>query len=163
MTVKNISFLLGLVALLSVLLLQSCNDDSATVDGDLEPYFERVAQDAQKRGVVLDNDVEAIDGYINNIVRGGADILGACRAPDEGFPRRSIFVDRPFWNDATDLEREFVVYHELGHCFLDRPHLDTQDSLGRCTSIMAAGNAGCIGLEIYSADRREELLDELFR
>lgn len=162
MKIKNL--IRAIVAVVGVsIIVVSCSNDTVRVDNELEPYFQRFAQDAAARGVVFDNDIEGIDGYINNIVASGSDILGACRQPDEGFPRRSIFVDKPFWEDASDLQREFVVYHELGHCFLGRPHFDEQDSLGRCSSIMAAGNAGCLGLDIYSLDRRENMLDELFR
>jgi len=154
----------NLLILLSLFFLSACSSDDAIVDSKLEPYFESFAAEAAARGVIFDNEVEAIDGYLQNIIgSSGGDLLGACRAADNLSPRRSIFIDEPFWNDTTDLAREFVVFHELGHCFLDRSHINGTDSLGNCISIMAAGNASCNGLAIYTADRREALLDELFR
>ena len=35
---------------------------------------------------------------------------------------RSIFIDRGSWNHSSEIFREFHIFHELGHCDLNRNH-----------------------------------------
>ena len=58
------------------------------------------------------------------------------------------------------MEKEFIIYHELGHCFLDRDHLDEANADGSCVSIMHS-NPGVCFFELKS-ENREDYLDELF-
>ena len=37
---------------------------------------------------------------------------------------REIKVDKFYWENANELEREQLIMHELGHCELDRGHRD---------------------------------------
>lgn len=149
-----------------VLLFPGCDSSyEVQLDERLEVYYERFAEEAKKRGIVFDNEKEQIEGYIERINRTSAtDLLGYCQPPQERVTLHSIHVSEQFWETATDLQKEYLVFHELGHCFLKRSHVDPVgvDSLGNCTSIMAAGNASCISIQGYSPDRRQFLLDELF-
>jgi len=148
---------ISVLSLLVIFLFTSC-DQGVTVDSQLEPYYESFRVEAELRGIVFDNEIENIDGYLQNIYENG--VLGLCNhdATKEGYP--AIFVDKPYWDEATDMEREFVVYHELGHCFLKRGHLDDTDSTGACISIMQSGIGGCNS--VYNSSTRSILLDELF-
>jgi len=48
----------------------------------------------------------------------------------------------------------------LGHCVLNREHLDDADNQGNCVSIMTSGTGSChIN---YTIATRKNLLDELF-
>jgi len=149
-----------------IIILSACSDGGdLEIDDRLVPYYERFTSEAALRGVTFDPQDAQIEGYIDqldNLV--GGDILGFCQQPRPRFPLSSIYIDESFWAGATDLQREYVVFHELGHCFLNRDHPqpDPVDSLGNCSSIMAAGDANCNGLESYNEDRRPLLLDELF-
>jgi len=69
-------------------------------------------------------------------------------------------IDATYWANATALEREFVIFHELGHCFLDRTHIDTKDVQGDCESMMHSGISGCQFR--YTLASRVAYLDELF-
>ncbi len=56
--------------------------------------------------------------------------------------------------------REFVVFHELGHCDLGRDHRDEAFDNGVCVSIMRSGLGDC--RDYYHPRTREGYLDELF-
>lgn len=49
---------------------------------------------------------------------------------------RTVTLDTEWWLDATPEGREALVFHELGHCVLDRMHDDTVDDMGRPVSVM---------------------------
>jgi len=65
-----------------------------------------------------------------------------------------------FWETASFAEKEYVVFHELGHCALNRRHLDTKNADGTCLSMMQSGNGSC--KMNYNAQNRSKYLDELF-
>jgi hypothetical protein len=143
-----------------IILFESCEKDSiysndVYIDSNLEVYFELFANEGLSRGVNIDYSVQRIEGYIENIT---GNIAGECHH-DSAFPSK-IIVDRQYWNRATTTEREFLVFHELGHCYLNREHLDTQNADGSCASIMHSGLTNCINA--YSPSTRERYLDELF-
>lgn len=146
--------------LLVILLANSCAHkvDGVRMDEELEPYFIIFEEEAAKRGVIFDNEVEQIEGYLQNIVDNG--VIGACRRNDGEGVNRSVFFDKPYWVTATNLEKEYVVFHELGHCFLGLDHDDRENEKGECISIMASGTGSC--RDNYNTLTREELLDELF-
>jgi len=33
---------------------------------------------------------------------------------------KEVFLSEPFWEISTDLQREMLVFHELGHCVLNQ-------------------------------------------
>lgn len=49
---------------------------------------------------------------------------------------REVYLSRQFWQNATDIEKEMLVFHELGHCVLLRGHRDDNDSWGHPNSVM---------------------------
>ena len=146
--------------LLLVLILLSCNKDEELeygfVDGRLSPYFERFEQEASIRGVVTDLSPESIEAFIQNIFPGT--VAGQCQRNDNR--PSQIIIDETIWNESSDTEKEFLIFHELGHCILGRPHLDSAHTDGRCTSIMHSVSGVC--RNEYES-RRSEYLDELFQ
>lgn len=36
----------------------------------------------------------------------------------------NIEIDPVFWEEANDTEREVLIFHELGHCVLNRDHVE---------------------------------------
>ena len=126
------------------------------VDAELREYFQRFEDEAAARGLSVDLTATGITGSILEIDE--RHVLGQCSYP-RAQPNR-VTVDRTFWLRGSDLFREFVVFHELGHCFLFRPHLESQLSNGACTSIMRSGNGTC--LDNYSSRTRQFYINELF-
>jgi len=126
------------------------------VDPQLKTYFQRFEEEAAARGLQIDLSQAGITGQILEIEE--ERVLGRCSFP-RAQPNR-VTVDQSFWNRGSDLFREFVVFHELGHCFLFRSHLEDRLSNGACASIMRSGNGSC--LDNYSRRTRNFYIDELF-
>lgn len=141
-------------------IVSSCTKkvDGVPIDEELIPYYESFKAEAALRGVVFDNSVAQIEGYIQNIPDSG--VLGACKRNAENEDNPQIFLDKPYWRSATNLEREYVMFHELGHCFLNLSHDNAQDDKGDCLSIMASGIGNC--QKNYNPFNRDSLITELF-
>ena len=146
--------------LLIGLFTSSCTKkvDGVIINEELIPYYESFKEEAALRGVVFDNSIARIEGYLQNIPDVG--VLGACKRNAENGDNPQIFLDKPTWRNSTDLEREYVMFHELGHCFLLLGHDDTKDGKGDCTSMMASGIGDC--KPNYNQFNRDSLITELF-
>lgn len=138
----------------------SCTDkiDGVVFDDKLAPFLLVFEEEAAKRGVVFDNSIEMIEGRMQNIPQTG--VVGACKRNEGEEDNPQIFFDNNYWDTATQLEREYVFFHEMGHCFLHLDHDDSADDKGDCISIMASGIGGC--RDNYNATTRDSLLNELF-
>ncbi|MEM6722957.1 MAG: putative metallopeptidase [Bacteroidota bacterium] len=136
--------------------LSSCNqeEDTLFIDGELEVYYALFQEEAAKRGITVDYDNAQIEGYIGDIDI--EDASGACQQGEPSF----ILVDQEWWNNASEMEREFLIFHELGHCFLLREHLDDQHTDGSCVSMMHSSSSICDNK--YNTETRQAYLDELF-
>lgn len=42
---------------------------------------------------------------------------------------RDIIIDRGWWDKFLDLDKEELLFHELGHCVFNLPHNDTEMSI----------------------------------
>lgn len=64
---------------------------------------------------------------IDRLVIEFEDMLGKkewafCECDGQGAPH--IFISQAHWNNLTELGRENLIFHELGHCILNRDHVD---------------------------------------
>jgi len=145
------------IIVLSVSILNSCSkEDTVETDDELIPYFELFADEASTRGFAVDYEGARIEGLIQDIPDNS--IQGQC-FHNEKKPNK-VIIDIDYWENADKLEKEFIIFHELGHCFLKREHLDDAHPDGSCVSIMHS-NPGVCNFNLKS-DNREEYLDELF-
>ena len=126
------------------------------VDEALWPYFQRFEAEAAARGLTVDLADAYITGHISDIPTN--QVIGQCSYSTND-PHR-VTIDKPFWDQASDLAREFVVFHELGHCYLARVHDESMDARGICLSIMRSGTGAC--RDLYNAGTRGGLIQELF-
>lgn len=55
----------------------------------------------------------------------GRDILGQCQP---GTFRNVITINENFLNTASNEYLETILAHEMGHCFLNKPHKDDHDN-----------------------------------
>ncbi len=98
----------------------------------------------------------------------GADVCGQCLL-DAGQPPR-IVLNADCWKRASALERECLVFHELGHCLLSRSHRTERFSNNAYVSLMNPDNIGVyapcdypIGDDVCDKrPRRSYYIDELF-
>ena len=154
-----------ILSVMSICLLSSCIEETIfspvveplpNFQEALRVHVENYIFEAEKRGVDVSNRIKEIEGVINEI--SDENIAGTCtwhsHSPNE------IVIDQSFWNSASAIYREFVVFHELGHCVQDRGHREDQFTNGNCISIMASGVGDC--KTAYSSATRVKYLDELF-
>ncbi len=140
-------------------ILISCNKDEfeyGYLDDRLSPYFTMFELEAQQRGYSPNLSPDVIEAFIQNVYPNS--VAGQCQRNDNR--PSQIIIDEGVWNSSTDLEKEFLIFHELGHCILGRSHLDSAHPDGRCISIMHSVAGVC--RNEYET-RRSEYLDELFR
>ncbi len=150
--------IISFLSLLVFATLPSCGEeDIIETDAELQPYFDIFTKEASIRGITVDYEAARIEGLLQNIPN--ANIQGQCFR-NESKPRK-VIIDVNYWSNATELEKQFIIFHELGHCFLDRDHLDTTEPTGICTSIMHS-NPGACPFEFTNLTR-DNYLDELFQ
>ena len=131
--------------------------DVVEVDSRLQVYFDRFAAEGAARGVTVDYNLIKIAGKIEN-VPGGSRVAGQCQT--NSTKPNTVIIDLNFWDGSVDITREFVIFHELGHCYLDRDHLDDANDDGTCVSIMHSGIGDCTNR--FTSVTRSDYLDELF-
>lgn len=148
----------ALLLILSSAIFSQCNDAyvfEEDVEEEMIDYFKSFAVEGEERGRVIDWDLERI---ATNLIDINEDAVGRCLTYEDG--SKVINIDRVFWNNSTDLEKEFLIYHELGHCLLERSHTNVKNQRGVCQSIMNSGENLCT--INYNQNTRNRYLDELF-
>jgi len=172
--INQFSIRKSICTILTLLVISACSEDReifeqaeeqeipeepigyANVDEALWIYFERFEEEAASRGVTIDIRSESITGKISEIH--DEHVAGTCnynyRTPNK------VTVDLGFWSRSGDRYREFVVFHELGHCVLYREHKENANAYNICESIMRSGTGNC--LDNYNQATRGAYLDELF-
>jgi hypothetical protein len=155
---KNHSIKFSLVSIALVVLVSCGKDESIEyfIDAPLRIYFDRFVDEAALRNVTIDYEALKISGDIRVIA--ASLVIGQCLHSEK--EPNTVIIDKLYWDNSNEMEREFLVFHELGHCALNRSHLDNADTHGDCISIMTSGNGVC--RIRYTAATRETLLDELF-
>jgi len=128
----------------------------SNIDSALQLYFKNFEDEAKLRGIEMDLSDYDLTGKIAEIHENN--VAGVCHYSSNQ-PNR-ITIDQGFWNNASSLLREMVVFHELGHCVLARGHREVSNQNGHCLSIMRSGTGSCITL--YNTQNRKFYLDELF-
>ncbi len=151
------------ILLLVIILLTACeNMHEYRVDSEFSEYIHRFEIQASKYGRNIDIEKE---GLIMTFANLDDDIAGICYYEK---PIR-IKIDSNFWNRtkyyaSTDLMRENLIFHELGHGFLKRSHTNDFLENGEWKSIMCGGtkiNGHSWNLN-YNGVRRDYYISELF-
>lgn len=81
------------------------------VDPQFRPYYDKFNKD-------YNVNVYHISIFFEDIKN--STTAGICTKYANG--RREITIDRDLWNTFDVYKREVLVYHELGHCYFNRPH-----------------------------------------
>ena len=127
------------------------------VDEALWPHFRAFEEAASDRGISIDLAATTIRGTIEEIAEDN--IAGTCSYGGRQV-HRDVVIDQSFWRRANNLYREYIVFHELGHCYLFRDHYEACLANRTYASLMRSGNGDC--RDNYNASTRSFYLDELF-
>ncbi len=147
-------FIVSIAIILSI----SCTKENggSKIDEGLRPYYDSFLFEAESRNITLPDSVLNINLIFTDI--NNSNVLGQCNhnpdSPDV------VQIDRFYWRTFDEPTREFVVFHELGHCILDRGHKDSVDSNGNCISLMHS-SVGICKFE-FTGENRKKYIDELF-
>jgi len=123
---------------------------------EMRSYFVEFEKEANRRGLNFEAELNLLNTSFADIPQSG--VAGQCRWHSS--QPNLVTIDTPFWNNANESLREWVMFHELGHCILDRDHSEAENQNGICLSIMASGTGSC--QSEYNANNKEFYLDELF-
>lgn len=138
-----------------------------SIDPVINPYYQTFLKAAAERSVTL--DPVRIDNLIikfgvtsdRQSISPGYAVVGFC-APTTSETGLSYIVtlDQQQWLKSSDLDRQFLLFHELGHCVLNRNHKSDLEQIGRPSSIMYPTLFSTTGMNssIYF-----KYLEELFR
>lgn len=119
-------------------------------------YFQSFEEEAKARGLIIDLNSLNISAEIIEINDEG--VAGSCSFGT--YHPNHIVIDKTFWNQSSNLLKEMVVFHELGHCSLFRGHKEGSYIDGTCLSLMRSGLGDC--KDNYKVSTREKYLNELF-
>jgi hypothetical protein len=137
--------------------LSGCKKENFNVPDEFLVYIHTFENEARLRGKTLDIEKQGLKVEFADL--SGQKIAGLTTYEN---PVR-IQIDRVYWNENTDIYREFVMFHELGHGILGI-HDHRNDTLpnGEWKSIMRGPPANSQDHNIDYAKHRDYYLDELF-
>ncbi len=99
---------------------------------EFHPFIERFAQYAQEYG--RQTDAQSIPIRLGTT--SAENVAGTCWQRSDGVKR--ITINREWWSANTNIDtREAVIFHELGHCSLNRGHDNFKEN-GIQQSLMAS-------------------------
>lgn len=90
------------------------------VDSDLKPYLNKFLEEAKLKGKTFDTT-----NLIMKFGKATLETCGECMIANKGKGQRTIIIDtteRLCWKGSVSQNRESLVFHELGHCLLNRSH-----------------------------------------
>lgn len=161
---KKIGFLLLIISCL----FSACrrNKDIGATSGvyDVDPEFESYVQDfiaeGAKRGQTIDFSDSGLLVELSDGVVGGAS--GFCYVGEH-----HVVIDKSEWFSLSEDVRGFLLFHELGHCELDRGHRNEKFSNSLWKSIMRGSPPSLEVIETfipipYYGFRKDYYIDELF-
>lgn len=144
--------------LMLVLLLLQCRGRAtvtADIDPRLRPMLDSFLLEASARNVELK---PAADDLVIQFGRIAGKKGGSCK-PD-GIPK-IITIDSMKWKFIDDAEKESLVFHELAHCLLLRPHNNETLKFGECKSLLREILSNC-HINWSNKKWRSYYLDQLF-
>jgi hypothetical protein len=153
---KNKYYLLFLISVL-IFTFSGCkqNNDPAPIpteiQDDFKIYVDRFITEGALRGIKVD-----LSGYK---VSYGDTLKYFC---GYGFyDKKQVIIRLDCWKNITDLDKEILMFHELGHAYLGRLHNNNLLDNGDYKTMMFNGNQ--FGLYSgYTPEKRKYYLDELF-
>ncbi|TAE60242.1 MAG: hypothetical protein EAZ89_01710, partial [Bacteroidetes bacterium] len=153
---------LSTLLLASLFLLQACKDDEPVkvydVPSIIQPYIDLFEQEAAARGQTLNIDNLKVE--FETDLQGG-DAAGLCTFASPNTPTPHIRLDTTSYNwQNNEYHREILIFHELGHCILNRLHKDDVLPNGNYASIMRSTGEQLYGGSL-NAFKRDYYLDEL--
>lgn len=140
--------------------LAGCSDDESpapmVIDSQVQDLVDLFVEEAEERNVELDLTGLTIE-FKDEVEVGGDPFCGYAFSTSPG---ALIQMSQSCWDGFDEYEKEVLMFHELGHALLFRPHDDRTFENGSHMSTMHSGALREYGQ--WTLDRREYYLNELF-
>jgi len=117
---------------------------------EFKTLTDRFSTEANLHGVV----VGVFDIFIQFGVLEKQYVIGTCYKGGGIVP--TIVIEEDYWDNSTDLIREQLLFHELGHCVLDLDHNNTLNN-GVPISLMHESVINEYWYKLYHDDYLNEL------
>ena len=153
--------------MVSVGLITSCTEDVSgpTIDTyyvhpELGEYLDRFLEEAASRGVAVDTsgiNLDIVDEPLNAL--DGSAACGLAHVYGQSFP--NVRISRICWDLFSPEHKETLMFHELGHALLDRPHFDADLPVGSPVSMMNSSSSRVYNT--FTLFKRDYYVDELFQ
>ncbi|MCP4123887.1 MAG: hypothetical protein GY751_19230 [Bacteroidetes bacterium] len=142
------------------MLFFSCEKDPIySVPDRIQPYIDLFIAEAAIRGVDLEIE-DLVVLFEEDLEVDDVQAAGLCTRSRKDPP--TIKLDTTTVNWSSNLSsREQLVFHELGHCVLNRSHLDAKMANGNYRSSMRPSGEQIYG-PVLSQFKRDHYLGELF-
>ncbi len=127
------------------------------IDPEFRPFYKTFIQEANLRGVELDTSNLSIN------FGDALPVAGNCNLTNI-----HVKINRNFWEGSSNCFKEFLIFHELGHCLLKRLHTSAFSGGYKRSIMYAKPNEDPLGLHenLLSASMdlpfRKFYVDELF-
>lgn len=152
------SYSFRLIATMGILLITFCTcerEKIQVIPSEVEGYVDSFFQDANRFGHEL--KIEHFDLIFTFTSIEEDYVSGRCN-----IKKGQIEIDSNRWNSMSNKSKEWLIYHELGHCILEREHFNEEFANGECKSIMKGGvDVGC-STNFISNSWKEYYKSELF-
>lgn len=105
--------------LVTLLVLSGCGKGlvpPAADHGAFEGYFQAFESASREFGRATEGDSAVSIGF----GKPSGELAGACNV---SWGQRSIVIDPEQWMQLTKSDRKTLIFHELGHCLLNRSHV----------------------------------------
>jgi hypothetical protein len=126
------------------------------VDSALTPYLDRFKHEAKIRGKSIDSStLTLVFGETKTKLEPST--VGTCLTGTVLGLFPVVTIDTSHWTTIQEYEKEELIFHELGHCLLERDHCSVKAN-GLSVSIMEPDDSDLVAY----LTNRDSMIDELF-
>lgn len=139
---KCFALILALMSLYSCGPLAPKEKKSVKIAAEAKAY---VSAFEEKRGKKIDNlEVTFVSNLQGNVLaycgRGEKTVIKIPQ--NDHYDIRQVVISKEWWDKMPEADKEVLIFHELGHCVLDRGHTDSRLASGRPASVMNTYHIG---------------------
>ncbi len=143
---------------LIIVLVVGCAEDTPEINVDpvFQEFVDEFITEAARYGQEIDFSDTGLSIQFRDEV--DQDATGVCLGDHR------IEIETTFWERLTDFDKQGLIFHELGHCELDRPHRNDKLVNGEWASRMRGDPIpeACNAVINYAGTRLEYYISEIF-
>lgn len=120
-------------------------------------YLRLFRAEAEKRNININYEglrVYFVDKFHPRMEEMG--VIGLC---DFQSDKQIVYIRRPSWNSYDSMQREMLIFHEIGHCLLGQVHDQSMDFDSVPVDLMFPASFP----SFYYAQQRTQFLDRMFK